>query len=110
MRFGYNSNGFAHHRLEDAIEVLADLAYRSIALTLDHHALNPYAQEFERQRERIAGLLERHRLTCVIETGARFLLDPHRKHWPTLLSPDEKDRARRDDFLRRAIDLAAILR
>jgi hypothetical protein len=42
MRLGYNTNGFAHHRLEDAIEILATLGYRSVALTLDFHALNPY--------------------------------------------------------------------
>jgi sugar phosphate isomerase/epimerase len=45
----------------------------------------------------------------VIETGARFLLDPWRKHQPTLLSADAEQRARRLDFLRRAVDVAAAL-
>ncbi|RMG33457.1 MAG: sugar phosphate isomerase/epimerase, partial [Planctomycetota bacterium] len=49
-------------------------------------------------------------LACVVETGARFLLDPHRKHQPTLLDPDPELRARRRDFLRRCIDIAAELR
>jgi sugar phosphate isomerase/epimerase len=46
-------------------------------------------------------------MRCVIETGARFLLNPQLKHEPTLVSPDEAGRVRRIDFLRQAIDLAA---
>jgi sugar phosphate isomerase/epimerase len=48
-------------------------------------------------------------LSCVTETGARFLLDPREKHEPTLVSADPAGRARRVDFLRRAIDIAARL-
>lgn len=106
---GYNTNGFAHHRLEDAVVLLADLGYRSIALTLDHHALDPFAADLSAQRDRIAALLARRRLRCVIETGARFLLDPWRKHQPTLLDADPAARAVRLDFLTRAVDLAADL-
>jgi sugar phosphate isomerase/epimerase len=106
MHLGYNTNGFAHHRLEDALAILADLGYQSIAITLDYAALNPYDPEFAAQGQRVRGLLEKHKLRSVIETGARFLLDPHRKHQPTLLSAAPHERAQRRDFLVRAIDLA----
>ena len=104
--FGYNTNGFAHHRLDDALRILADLGYQSVAITLDHHALNPYADDLSHQINDISALVSRLRLSTTIETGARFLLDPRRKHQPTLLDPDPSARQRRFDFLTRAIDIA----
>ncbi|MFO0879938.1 MAG: sugar phosphate isomerase/epimerase family protein [Gemmataceae bacterium] len=104
---GYNTNGFAHHRLEDAIVVLAELGYRSVALTLDCHVLNPYAPAgIADEVMRVRSLLAEHGLRCVVETGARFLLDPRRKHQPTLLDTDPQARERRVDFLRRSIQIA----
>jgi sugar phosphate isomerase/epimerase len=103
---GYNTNGFAHHRLEDALEILAELGYRSVAITVDYHALDPYRPD-ERQRVRVANLLRRTGLRCVIETGARFLLDPRRKHLPTLLDDDPSPR---HTFLTHCLELAAELR
>lgn len=106
---GYNTNGFAHHRLEDALTILADLGYRSVALTLDHHALDPYDSDLPRQLEGVRELLRQRGLRSVIETGARFLLDPRHKHQPTLVSGEPRQRERRLDFLRRAVDIAAEL-
>src|SRR4051794_7412671 len=106
MLLGYNTNGFAHHRLEDALTILGELGYRSVALTLDHHALDPFDPDLPAQIRRVRALLERLELRSVIETGARFLLDPRRKHQPTLLSDNPE---RRLDFLHRAIDIATEL-
>jgi sugar phosphate isomerase/epimerase len=109
LTFGYNTNGFAHHRLEDALVILAELGYRSVALTLDYHALDPFDADLPQQVGRVRGLLRRYGLRSVVETGARFLLDPRRKHQPTLLSARPEERERRLDFLRRAVDVAAEL-
>jgi len=106
VRFGYGSNGFANHRLEDALAVIADLGYTGVALTLDHHHLDPYGPGLARRVEALAGRLDRLRLGVVIETGARYLLDPWRKHAPTLLDDDPGVRL---DFLRRAIRIGADL-
>lgn len=108
FRLGYNTNGLAHHRVEDAMELLAGLGYRAIAITPDVGQLDLFrldAREVRRVRRRAKEL----DLAVAIETGARYLLDPARKHRPNLLEPAAKDRARRVDFLKRSIDLAASL-
>ena len=89
MFLGYNTNGFAHHRLEDAVEIVAELGYRGVALTVDVHHLNPFDpdDDLPYRTNVVLDELVISRLRCVIETGARFLLDPRQKHQPTLLSP-----------------------
>jgi sugar phosphate isomerase/epimerase len=109
MFFGYNTNGFAHHRLEDALAVLAELGYEGVALTLDHHSLNPFDPGLHGQINSVRTLLRSYRLGAVIETGARFLLDSRRKHQPTLISPGSDERAYRLEFLERAVYIAAAL-
>jgi sugar phosphate isomerase/epimerase len=110
MFLGYNTNGFAHHRLEDALTILAGLGYGGVALTLDYHTLNPDDSDLKNQLASTAELMDRLKLRCVIETGARFLLDPWHKHQPTLLSGDVASRERRMRFLRAAVDIAAFLK
>lgn len=112
MRLGYNTNGLAHHRLVDAVNLLADEGYESVALTLDAGALDPFEDPARLEIEiiRVGDVLERRGLGCVVETGARYLLNPRLKHDPTLMDPDPARRAVRIDFLRRAIDLAARLK
>ncbi len=111
MRLGYNTNGLAHHRLIDAIELLADFGYQSVALTLDAGALDPFWEPADLAREvaRVRDALDRRGLHRVIETGARYLLNPRLKHDPTLLDPGPARRLVRQDFLIRAIDLARAL-
>ena len=107
MRFAYNTNGAANHRLDDAIALIADAGYDGIALTLDIHHLDPFAADFPTERRRVAARLKQLGLGCVVETGARFLLDPRAKHEPTLVTADEAGRARRVEFLHRALEVAA---
>ena len=108
FRIGYNTNGFAHHRLEDALHVIAELGYRAVALTPDANHLPP-DHTSDAQLRGVRALLERLDLAVVIETGARYVLDPRRKHRPTLLERDPADRARRLDFLERCARICADL-
>ncbi|WP_338501781.1 sugar phosphate isomerase/epimerase family protein [Sphingomonas kaistensis] len=109
LRLAYNTNGASSHRLDDALSLIADSGYQGVALTLDHHHLDPFAAEWRAQTERLKQRLDELGLGSVIETGARYLLNPREKHEPTLLNPSLEGRARRIQFLCRAIDIAAIL-
>jgi L-ribulose-5-phosphate 3-epimerase len=109
MLLGYNTNGLAHHDPYLALELLAEIGYSSVAITLDHGPLNPLAEDWPAELPRLKEQLQRLGLKSVIETGARFLLNPRVKHEPTLVSAAEGDRQVRIDFLRRAIDAAAFL-
>ena len=105
FRLGYNTNGLSFHRIGDAIDLLADLGYEGIAITPDVGPLDP----FELDRRTVADVRQRlddAGLEVAIETGARYVLDPRRKHRPTLLESASHERDRRVDFLRRSIDLA----
>jgi sugar phosphate isomerase/epimerase len=106
LRFGYGTNGFANHRLTDALTVIAELGYTGVALTLDHDHLDPFAPGLAARVTKTADQLRDLGLAVVIETGARYLLDPWRKHAPTLLHDDRKLRL---DFLRRAVSVGADL-
>lgn len=110
LKYAYNTNGAANHRLADALELISASGYDGVALTLDHHHFDPFAPDFFNRAESLTAELERLNLKLVIETGARFLLDPRAKHEPTLLSPAADGRARRIEFLKRAVDLAEIAR
>lgn len=110
MLIGYNTNGVAFHDPLQAIDLLGDIGYQSLAITIDHQWLNPYSDNLNSQIDRISKRLDELRMRSVIETGARFLLDPQAKHQPTLLTADPEQRNRRVDFLKRCIDIARRLR
>ena len=107
LRFAFNTNGAAHHRLDDALTLIAEAGYDGVALTLDIHHLDPYDPDFLLNTRHVAARLRALSLGCVVETGARFLLDSRAKHEPTLLTADPDGRARRVDFLTRALTVVA---
>ncbi|MFF2379293.1 sugar phosphate isomerase/epimerase family protein [Streptomyces sp. NPDC058108] len=109
LRFGYGTNGLADLRLDDALGLLADLGYDGVGLTLDHMHLDPMARGLAARNRRLARRLDTLGLGVTVETGARYVLDPRRKHGPSLLDPDPADRARRTDLLHRAVRIAADL-
>ncbi|MGI5166700.1 sugar phosphate isomerase/epimerase family protein [Spirillospora sp. CA-253888] len=107
LSFAYGTNGFGDHTLDEALEVLAGLGYQGVGLTLDRRHLDPYADDLPRRLAALRRRLDMLGLGVVIETGGRYLLDPWRKHQPTLLSDHGAER--RADLLVRAVRIAAEL-
>jgi len=109
MILGYNTNGLVHHEPMAAIRALAEIGYRAVGITIDHDLLSPLNPYWERQLYELRDLLDRLELRCVIETGARYLLDPWHKHEPSLISPEPSGRSRRLEFYRHALRCAVAL-
>ena len=109
MLLGYNTNGLAHHDLLQAIRLLAEIGYESVAITIDHGALNPFDDGWREQAMQVKAALDGFGMKSAIETGARYLLDPKVKHEPTMVSADAHKLQRRINFYRHAIDVARLL-
>ncbi|MBM4022726.1 MAG: sugar phosphate isomerase/epimerase [Planctomycetes bacterium] len=109
MRLGYGTNSIGDVDPLEAVPILAEVGYRSLAITPDRHLLDPFAADLTAGIDAWRRALGRHGMACVVETGARHLLDPRVKHEPTLVSPSREARQRRVEFTQRAIDIAAEL-
>lgn len=109
LRLGYGTNGLTDLRLDDALALLADLGYDGVGLTLDHMHLDPFAPQLDARTRRVRRRLDALGLGVTVETGARYVLDPRRKHGPSLLEEDKDDRWARIRLLIRAVRIAADL-
>ncbi len=107
---GYGTNGFGDHPLPLALDVLDELGYDAVALTLGFPHLDPFASSADDDvaaaADRIARMRGGSGAAVVIETGTRFLLDPWTKHSPTLVDREAEVRLR---YLECAVDVAAAL-
>ncbi|MCP4366820.1 MAG: sugar phosphate isomerase/epimerase [Deltaproteobacteria bacterium] len=109
FKLGYNTNGFTSHSLLSAIDIIGSHGYDSIAITIDHHALNPLDEVISSQILHVKKRLDTYQLSSIVETGARFLLNPMQKHDPTLISKAPEKREVRIHFIEQCLDIASAL-
>ncbi|MFE9258751.1 sugar phosphate isomerase/epimerase family protein [Streptomyces sp. NPDC006879] len=109
LRYGYGTNGLTDLRLDDALALLADLGYQGVGLTLDHMHFDPVGCDLPARAAHLAKRLSSLGLGVTVETGGRYVLDPRRKHGPSLLDADPDARATRTRMLIRAVRIAADL-
>lgn len=103
---GYGTNGFADHTLPSALDVMGSAGYGAVALTLGHPHFDPFGPDWRPRAAALKDDLDRRGMRVVVETGARYLLDPWRKHRPTLV---DREATTRIAFLGRAVEIAAAL-
>lgn len=108
MLLGYHTNSLQNHRFDAALELLHRHGYRAVAITPDTCHLDPDTTDDARLRA-VGERLRELDLRPVMETGARFLLDPDTKHEPTLMTRDPAARDRRVAFYRRVARMGALL-
>jgi sugar phosphate isomerase/epimerase len=104
MLLGYHTNSLQNHRLGDAFTLLAEHGYRAVAITPDTCHLDP-DRTTDRELDEVAARLRDLGLRPVMETGARFMLDPRQKHEPTLMTRELAARERRLAFYRRVAQM-----
>ncbi len=109
MILGYNTNGLAHHNPIGGLSLLEQCGFEGVAITVDHGWLSPHDIHRQETLAQVKAFLKASSFRNVIETGARFLLDPQQKHFPTLLETDQTLADRRIDFLKYCVDLAVEL-
>jgi len=109
MILGYNTNGLCNHDVMDGLRLLAKTGYKSVAFTIDHGWLSPRDPNRGVQLQQVKHFLNEYGFTSVIETGARFLLNPEIKHAPTLLDAEPEEVQIRVDFLKYCIDVGVEL-
>ncbi|MGI9473034.1 MAG: sugar phosphate isomerase/epimerase family protein [Rubripirellula sp.] len=93
---GYHTAGLLQHDIVVALEELATIGYRSVAVRPRSGMLAPREDGFGRQVLRVADAISRARLHLVLDLDGHFIDDPWSRRGPSLAAadPSEVERAR----------------
>lgn len=88
---GYHTAGLLQHDLSEAIEALAALGFRAVAVRPQHGRLAQSDPWFGQQILRLADATSRHDLQLVLDLDTRFLHDAWKSRGPALASAQSSE-------------------
>lgn len=107
FKLAYGTNGYRRHPLAEAVKRIAEFGYDGVDLMADRPHAYPMDLD-EEARMRIKKLLEDYNLELSNVHGGS-VKGAFPTYEPTFVSPQEEDRAKRIEYTKDCVDLAAFL-
>ncbi len=104
---GFHTAGLLQHDLFGAIEELAALGYRAVAVRPQHSRLSQADPWFGQQLLRLADVISRHDLQLVFDLDTQFLQTAWRSRGPALSSIETNEARTARDWIETWVGLAA---
>lgn len=109
MQLGYHTGGLTQHEIFSGLNLLADIGYQSVAISIDFGWLSPSDHDVHESVQRVRAELKARKMTSVVEATANYLLDANRPNWPTLMETDPGLVEARMRYLKYCVDVASEL-
>jgi sugar phosphate isomerase/epimerase len=103
---GYHTGGLLYHDVCVAVEQLAQIGYRCVALRPQGGSLNPRLPGFGAQFLRLADAITKARVLPVLDIDAPFVQDSAELRGPSLVSADAAQRESAGAWIEQWIELA----
>ncbi|TWU08114.1 sugar phosphate isomerase/epimerase family protein [Stieleria varia] len=106
---GFHTISLLLHDEVTAIEQLAVLGFKAVAIRPRLSGLHLSLPDFDEQAKRIADAAEKHQLELVLDLSGSFLEDPFRARGSSLVSTDTNESSRAAQSLKTWIDVSPLL-
>lgn len=109
MNLGFHTAGLLLHDEVTAINELAKIGYRCVAIRPRRGSFNPFDENFSSQSQRISNAVKQSGVDLVIDANSHFIHDSRQQNEPSLVSHDDEQRRLARNWIRRLIDVAGEL-
>ncbi len=109
MNLGFHTAGLLLHDEVTAINELAKIGYRCVAVRPRRGSFNPFDEDFSNQSKRISNAVKQSGVDLVIDANSHFIHDSRQPNEPSLVSNDDEQRRLATNWIRRLIDVASDL-